>query len=144
MDLTPDLLTWIWLGIAIFLGILELISVSVVAIWFMIGALVTIPLTFFDISLSVQLFWFTCVSLILLLTTRPFAIKYFKIGKEKTNIDTLIEAEGVVLKNNETHECGELKIEGKVWRFQSLSQTIYQPSETVVIREIKGVTLWVD
>ena len=144
MDLTPELLTWIWLGIAVFLGILELVSVSVVAIWFRIGALLTIPLTFFDVSLSVQLFWFICVSLVLLITTRPFAIKCFKIGKEKTNLDTLIEAKGVVLKNNETHEYGELKIEGKVWRFQSLSQTIYQSSETVVIREIKGVTLWVD
>lgn len=144
LSITPALTTWVWLGIAIFLGFIEAMAVNIVAIWFVIGAILTIPLTFFNVSFGIQLVWFLVVSVGLLITTRPMALKHFKIGGEKTNLETLIDAEGMVLTPNQEHEVGELKIEGKVWRFQSLSKTIYQPSDLVMIREIKGVTLWVD
>lgn len=144
LSVAPTVSTWGWLGVAIFLGMIEAIAVSVVAIWFVIGALLTIPLTFFDVPFWVELTWFTLSSIVLLVTTRPLALKYFKIGDQKTDINALIDAEAVVLTENHPHEVGELKIEGKIWRFQSLSQTCYQPSDTVIIREIKGVTLWVD
>lgn len=144
LSIAPDVTTWGWLGVAIFLGVIEAIAINVIAIWFVIGAVLTIPLTFFDTSFGFQLIWFSLVSVGLLVTTRPFVLRYFKIGGEKTNLETLIDAEGMVLTPNQEHEVGELKIEGKVWRFQSLSKTIYQPSDLVMIREIKGVTLWVD
>lgn len=142
--ITTQSSTWIWLMVAIFLGVIEAIAVNVIAIWFMLGAILTLPLTFFDVPFVIELAWFFVSSIVLLIFTRPVVKRYFKIGTEKTNLDTIIDAQGVVLISNHPQQVGELKIEGKIWRFQSLSGKTYEVDELATIREIKGVTLWVD
>ena len=62
LSIAPDVTTWGWLGVAIFLGVIEAIAINVIAIWFVIGAVLTIPLTFFDASFGFQLAWFLVVS----------------------------------------------------------------------------------
>jgi membrane protein implicated in regulation of membrane protease activity len=54
-------------------------------------------------------------SVILFIFTRPVAIKKLKIGKEKTNVDSLIEQEAIVTKKITKFERGEIKLQGKYW-----------------------------
>ena len=76
LSLTPTFSTWGWLVVALLLGIAEALSISIVSIWFAIGALLTIPLTFFHLHFGVELMFFAVASLILFIFTRPIALKY--------------------------------------------------------------------
>ncbi len=147
LSLTPTFSTWGWLVVALLLGIAEALSISIVSIWFAIGALLTIPLTFFHLHFGVELMFFAVASLILLFFTRPIALKYLKIGEEKTDISSLIGKEAYVLETNVLDsgvlDYGDLKVDGKVWRFKSESGHIYHINDCVQIIKIEGNTLWV-
>ncbi len=66
--------------------IIEIITLGLTTIWFAGGALVSAISVFFGASLIIQILIFAVISLVLLFTTRPVALKTFQIiryGKNK-------------------------------------------------------------
>ena len=106
---------WIWLGLTILLVIIEAFTLGLTTIWFAIGALVTIFISFLPIMFEFQFLIFLAISGALLFFTRPIAIKKFKIGRVKTNVDSLAGKSALVLKQITEFDSGEVKISGLIW-----------------------------
>ena len=106
---------WIWLGLTIIFAIIEAITLGLTTIWFALGALITIFLSFLPIPFEIQILIFLTISAVLLFFTRPLAIKKFKMGREKTNVDSLIGKNALVIKKITEFDIGEVKLNGQIW-----------------------------
>ena len=106
---------WIWVGIIIFLSILEASTVSLVSIWFIISAIVSLILSIFNASFVTCFAVFVILGLILMITTRKSMTKLLKVKKENTNIDRIIGKKGVVTEDITKNTIGEVKVDGKKW-----------------------------
>lgn len=63
-------MTYFWLGIVIFLGFIEAITVQLVSIWFVISALVALTISLIIDNFVLEFASFVIIGIILLLTTR--------------------------------------------------------------------------
>ena len=137
-------LTWLWLGLAVVFAIVEALTLGIISIWFAIGALVAMLTTFLIDNFFIQLIIFITVSLILVFFTRKLAVENFKIGKEKTNVESLIGKKVVVTQAIIPYEVGEVKVDGTFWRAKSANGTTYAKGEVVSVLKIEGVTMIVE
>ena len=85
-----DMQSVFWLALLVVLLVIELATLGLTTIWFAGGALAAFVLSFFSDLLAAQIGLFAVVSLILLLFTRPFAVKYVNRNRTKTNTDSLV------------------------------------------------------
>jgi len=130
---------WIWLGLAIVLAVIEGLTLGLTTIWFAIAALIMIFVSFLPIPLLFQLLIFTAISAVLLFFTRPIAIKKFKVGRVKTNVDSLIGKHALVTKQITEFDRGEVKLNGQIWSAKTEDgATITEGTKCEVIR-IEGV-----
>jgi len=113
---------WIWLGIIILLSVLEASTVSLVSIWFIISAIVSLFLSIFSVDFVICFAVFVLLGLILMITTRKSMTKLLKVKKENTNIDRIIGKKGVVTEDITRNTIGEVKIDGKCWSAYSDSE----------------------
>ena len=128
-----------WMIIFIVLVILELMTVNLVSIWFVIGSLAAFILSFWVESVSWQIAIFVGVSFVTLLLTKGFVSK-IRGGKiEATNLDRVIGKIGVVTEEITKLEPGEVKIDGKRW--SAISSKKIKVGSKVEILSIDGVKL---
>ena len=84
-------------------------------------------------------------SILLWIFTRPIAMKYLNLGKEKTNIDSLVGQQAIVTETiNNLESLGHAKINGLEWTARSADNTIIEAGSVVIVKEISGVKLIVD
>lgn len=88
-----------WLGLLVVFLIVEAATVGLTSIWLAGGALAALLLSFSGLGFLWQAVLFFAVSFLLLVFTRPLAVKYLNPHKEKTNYESLI---GEVVKVTET------------------------------------------
>ena len=129
----------IWVGVFVFFFILELITVSLVSIWFCAGAAVAGLLYLAECPFWVQTVVFFAVSLPCLLLFYPLA-KNFR--KSKTNIDTILGLEGIVTRDIDPigYE-GRVKVRGQDWAACTQSSETIEKGSLVIVEEIQGVRL---
>lgn len=94
-----------WLILAIVLGVVEAASVQLMAIWFAVGAVVSIIPAVMGASLPVQFIVFLAVSTILLIATRPFAKKFLNV-KKKDQLGQSHRKSGRCRPQNRQHDGG--------------------------------------
>lgn len=135
--------TIFWLILFVVLLIIEIITMGLTTVWFAGGALVAFVLAFAGVGLPVQIIVFLLVSILLLVLTRPIAIKFFNQEREKTNVDSLIGQRAIVLETIDTlHGTGRVEINGMEWSAKVEEATnIIGVGEIVVIEGIQGVKL---
>ena len=104
----------IWLAIFVIAVVVEASGPSLVSIWFALGALVTLIISFLA-PWWVQLIVFIVVSAAALFTLRPILNKYFRINKFKSNVDSLEGKEGYVLEEITFLKPGVVKIGDVKW-----------------------------
>ncbi|MDR2607056.1 MAG: NfeD family protein [Treponema sp.] len=130
---------WFWLAVAVILALIEIFTVGLTTIWFAISAVVLIFVSMAPVPLIAQLIIFVALAALLLVFTRPIAIKKLKVGREKTNIDALIGKTALVVKKITEFEKGEVKIAGQIWSAHGEdNQEINEGSKCTVVR-IEGV-----
>ena len=88
---------FIWLIVLVAMLVIEMATLSLTTIWFAGGALVAIIASMFGAKISLQVFIFLAVSLLILFLIRPSAVKYFNGKRTKTNVSSLIGLEAKVL-----------------------------------------------
>ena len=90
-----------------------------------------------------QIAVFVIVSIILLVLTRPYAVKYFNKDRVKTNAESLIGQYAVVVEDIDTLKAvGRVEVQGLEWAAKTDEPDgKIEKDSIVVIREIKGVTL---
>lgn len=137
-----DFIGWAWLIIIAACVIIEASTVSLTTIWFAIGALVAWLVYLMGLNLYVQIVVFFIVSITCLILTRPIAVEKLKVGKNKTNLDSLIgETAKVETTINNFNNVGYVKLKGQVWSARSTNDEIIEKGELVNVEEIKGVKL---
>ena len=117
-----------WLLLAAIFIVIEIITLGLTTIWFAGGAL------------------FLIVSIVLLILTRPLAVKYLDSKTEKTNSEALIGQRALVTqKINNLNATGQAKAGGMEWTARAKEEgTIIPEGEIVTILEIQGVKLIVE
>ena len=131
-----------WLAIILILSFIEVITINLVTIWFIASALVSLLLSFFNIPFIVQFGVFVILGIILLLTTRKLLVEKVNSFKQKTNLDRVVDMEGIVTEKISKHEPGEVKVDGKRWT--AISDKTIEKGKTVKIMKIDGVKLIVE
>ena len=134
-------LMWL-IVLAVFL-VIEAITVGLTTIWFAGGALAAFLLSLFHVSLEIQLLGFVIVSFVLLIFTRPFALKCLSGRVTRTNADSLIGSEVRVTEEiNNQKGTGTVLAGGQEWTARSQDEeTCYPPDTMVVVQSIQGVKL---
>lgn len=72
----------IWLGLFFVFLFLEIMSVSLITIWFAISSLIVFVLSYFIISTKIQILIFSIISLALFISIKPLFNK-IKYSEEK-------------------------------------------------------------
>jgi membrane protein implicated in regulation of membrane protease activity len=132
---------WIWVALVIIFSLIEIFTLGLTTVWFAIAAVLMVFLSFFKIPLAVQILIFLAVAALLLVFTRPLVVKKFKIGREKTNVDSLIGKHALVVKTIGEFERGEAKINGQIWSAHSEDNTEIPEGSKCEILRIEGVQL---
>lgn len=135
--------TILWLILFVVLLIIEIFTMGLTTVWFAGGALLAFVLALLDVGLPVQIIVFLLVSTVLLVLTRPLAVKFFNRDRERTNVDSLIGQKAVVIeKIDSIHGTGRAEINGLEWAAKPVDlDTIIEVGEVVVIDAIQGVKL---
>lgn len=133
-----------WLVVIVVMAVIEIITLGLTTIWFAGGALVAFIASLLGANLVVQFILFCIVSVVLLAFTRPFAVKYVNKDRTKTNVESLIGKEAVVLEEIDNLKAqGHVSLNGMEWTARSADDTVIAVDATVEIIEISGVKLMV-
>ena len=133
----------IWLGILAVLLVIEGLTTALTTIWFAGGALVAAIAAGVGMGIVPQLLLFFCVSLVLLLFTRPAALKFMNKGTEKTNVEGLLGKSAVVIQQiDNLAQTGQVRINDIEWMARTSDDSVTIPVGTVVVIEaVHGVRL---
>ncbi len=133
----------IWLVVLIIAAIVEVLTMGLTTIWFAGGALVAIVATLLHAPIAIQVVLFFVVSLLLLFFTRPVAVRYFNRDRVKTNVESLVGRQAIVIGEiNNIQGIGQVTVGGNQWSARSVSDNVVIPAGAVVnILSINGVKL---
>ena len=139
-----DMIGWL-VAFVILIGI-EAATMALTTIWFAGGAVFAFFAAVLEFSVQTQLVVFLIVSFVLLLFTRPLAIRFVNRETVKTNVDGLIGRKAKVFKKIDNNEpSGAAVIDGQEWTARSADEAVTIPVGThVVIKEVRGVKLIVE
>lgn len=143
--MTGTTMVFIWLAIAVVLGIIEAATVALVSIWFAIGAVAAMVPAYLNAPFWAQILVFVLVSALCFAFTRPFFQKVIKVKKQPTNADGLVGQEGVATEDIENIECrGRVFISSLSWSARSENGELIPEGAVVTVKKIEGVTLIVE
>ncbi len=143
--MTGTTMVFVWLVIAVVLGIFEAATVALVSIWFAIGAVAAMVPAYFNAPFWVQILVFILVSALCFVFTRPFFKKIIRVNKQPTNVDRLVGQEGVATDDIENIECrGKVFISGLTWSARSETGELIPQGAVVTVKKIEGATLVVE
>lgn len=137
-----------WLIAVAVLLLIEILTLGLTTIWFAGGALAAFLAALLHGPLYLQFFVFIVVSFVLLMFTRPVAVKYFNQKRVRTNVDALIGKECRVLEEiNNFKGTGRVDVGGQEWTARQALQKNEEESipagEAVIITAVSGVKLLV-
>ena len=133
-----------WLLLFIILLVIEVLTLGLTTIWFAGGALAAFVVSLIlGNMLEVEVAVFIVVSVILLLFTRPWAMRYLNRGTVRTNADSLIGTTVRVTQPvDNILEKGAVQAAGKEWTARSKEDGVtFEEGELAVVSEIRGVKL---
>ena len=132
-----------WLGVVILLVIFEIVTLGLTTIWFAGGALIACIAALFHASILVQVLLFLGVSVLLLIFTRPVAMRFMNKNQTKTNVESLVGKEAVVSENIDNLSArGQVQLNGLEWTARAMdNHTNIEKGTVVVVEKIDGVKL---
>lgn len=132
-------MVWIWLGIVIILIFIEVITVGLTTVWFVISGFASLILSLFIDSIELEFAVFVLGGVLLLITTRPYLVKKLHVRESRTNLDRVIGMKGTVTENINILKPGEVKVDGKRWT--AIADSEIKVGTTVEVLEIVGVKI---
>lgn len=136
----------IWLiALIVFLAI-EIITMGLTTVWFAGGAIVAGILALLHAPFIAQFIAFLIVSIVLLVFTRPIAVKYFNKDRVRTNVESMIGREAIVVSEvNNLQGLGRVTVGGQEWSARTTQNGVILPIGTVgIVRAIDGVKLIIE
>lgn len=135
----------IWLILFVVLVVFEIVTMGLTTIWFAAGALVAFIASLLHATWWVQFVLFIIVSLVMLIFTRPFAMKYINRHTTKTNVDSIIGMTGRVIAQIDNEQAsGYVTINGAEWSARSVGGEVIPVDAIVQVKSIEGVKVIVE
>lgn len=140
-------MAWLWwLGAALVLGVVEMLTVDLIFLMFAGGALAAMLVTLLGAPFWVQILVFAAVSVVLLFAVRPWAKGLLERSTPDTvtNIAAHVGREATVL-IDVTEHAGRVKLVGEVWTARAAQRGAVLPAGTTVrVVRIDGAVAVVD
>lgn len=132
-----------WLILLIICIGIELPTMGLTTIWFAGGALVAIFAAVVGAPIWLQAVLFIVVSLLLLFFTRPVAVKYFNKDRVKTNVESMVGRQAIVISEvNNLQGIGQVTVGGQEWSARSADDQVnIAVGAVVTVVAINGVKL---
>ena len=139
-------MTMVWLVILVLLVVIELLTMGLTTVWFAGGALVATLASLLGLPLAIQIILFLIVSGLLLFFTRPIAVKYFNKDRVRTNAESLVGRQAIVISEIDNLQgIGQVNVGGMEWSARTRDENITLPvGAVVIVLAIDGVKLIVE
>ena len=136
---------YIWLGLmVVFLIVEAACPIHLVSIWFAIGSLVAAITAALGGPIWLQILLFLIVSGALLAALWPIVQKVINPKLVKTNVDSMIGAEGYVTQEIDNLKAtGQVKLSGMEWTARSIDGNPIPQGTLVQVERIEGVKVMV-
>ncbi len=135
----------IWLILFVVLVVFEIATMGLTTIWFAAGSLAAFFASLFHVTWWLQFILFIVVSLIMLIFTRPFAVRYINRHTQKTNIDSIIGQTGrVIAQIDNAQASGYVVVNGLEWAARSVDAGVIEVDTMVTVKAIEGVKVIVE
>ena len=134
-------LPWFWLALVVLFSVVEAFTMTLTTVWFATAALVMVFVAMLPVPVPVQLLLFALLSVLLLLFTRPFVLKFLNIKRTATNSDALIGTRCRLSKAVTPDEKGAVRLKGVEWSVSTADGSPLEAGKDCVIKEIQGNTL---
>lgn len=139
---------WLWLGAIVLFGVAEVVTESMVSIWFVAGSLAALFTCMSGWALggltpeATQFLVFAVVSAIALAATRPLVRRFMTRPRIPTNSDRVL---GMTAKVTESVDSvsGAVYVDGKTWTARSDDGSCIPAGTQVKVAKIEGVKLLV-
>lgn len=133
----------IWLIILIICIVVEAATMGLTMVWFAGGSLVAAIAAALNAPPVVQIILFLIVSFLMVFFTRPIAVKYFNKKRVKTNVESMIGRQAIVISEIDNLQgIGQVTVGGQEWSARSEDDDIKLQVGTVVnIMAVSGVKL---
>ena len=133
---------FLWLALFVVFLIVEAGTVALVSIWFALGALAALVSCVLGAEMWLQITGFLVVSLVLLALLWKRVRS--KLTTTKTNVDSMIGAEGYVTEAiDNLSYTGRVKLGGITWAARSTSGAGIPVGTLVKVERIEGVKVFV-
>lgn len=130
-----------WLALLIVLGVIEIFTQGLTTIWFCGGAIVAVICAIVGFTLPIQIAAFLVVSILLLIFTRPIAMRKLNPETIPTNVSALIGKNGIVTEEIREFKAGQVKLNGLDWTATSEDGSVIEKDAKVEVKKIEGVKL---
>ena len=143
MVIQDSYITIAWLVLLIILLIVEIITVGLTSIWAAGGALAALLLNILGLSLMWQVAAFFAVTFVLLIFTRPFAVRFINTQREKTNYEGIIgKTIRIAGRVDNIRQTGMAIVNGQEWTVRAeRDDLILEPEMLAKVVNISGVKL---
>ena len=133
-----------WLAAMVVFLAAEAGTVTLISIWFALGALGAILVALLGGGLMLQITVFLLLATILLLSLRGIVRRHIRPRISKTNIDSVIGATGIVLSPvDNIAALGQVQVNGVEWAARSTDGTQIPAGTLVRVDKIEGVKVFV-
>lgn len=135
----------IWLVLLILFVGLEAATLGLTSIWFAGGALAAMVAAALNAPVWLQVIVFLIIALVLLIFTRPVAVKYFNKDRAKTNVNSVIGKQAIVTAEIDNLQAtGQVVVSGQEWSARSCEEgVIISEGSVVEVEAVSGVKLMV-
>lgn len=136
----------LWFLIFLILIIVEVLTINLSTVWFIIGSVFAFFSSFFTRNLNYQIIVFIVFTIISIILTKRFLTKVSNFKKINTNVDSIIGRICLVTKDiNNLLNQGEIVIDKNIWSALSKDDNVVIKEGTKVkICDIKGVKVIVE
>ena len=136
----------IWLVLLVIFIAIEVATMGLTTIWFAGASLVAAILAAIGLPVYVQIAAFIVVSAVLLLFTRPIAMRYFNQDRVKTNAESIVGKQAIVTGEiDNLRATGQVTVGGMEWSARSADDSIcIEEGAVVTVKAISGVKLIVE
>ena len=133
-----------WLAIAAVMALVEALSLGLITIWFVVGAIVAFVAGFCGASLAVQVGVFLIVSLACLALLRPLIMRHRRLGEQSEA--TLVGTRAIVVERiDEAAQTGRVETpDHMTWAALSADGTPIEAGVNVKVVEQRSVKLVVE
>ena len=133
-----------WLVAMVVFVAAEAMTVTLVSIWFAVGALGAILVALLGGGLVWQVTIFLALAVVLLLSLRSLVRKHFTPRLTRTNVDSVIGTVGIVITPvNNIAALGQVQLGGMEWSARSTNGSHIPAGTLVKVDKVEGVKVFV-